>query len=432
MKTTSAGLTLLLLLAGLILLAGCTSHQTSILTLMPPPVIYQNSAIDPFAHLSAEQKSTETRIFYATNRTPVSSTGDVVYGNRPDSGLHLGQAIVVMGGTGADWDDVREYSLSGPGTDPLPVRLGSIEELATMPESGHPSGHELDPGLLGFVDRINAELGLAVDKEIMVYIHGAKANFADSAILTAEVDHFAGRDFVGVAYAWPSHQSILNYLVGTDVKRALNSSHGLDHFIRLLAEHTSARHINILAYSAGGKVTTKALFELRNAFPELGSEELKARFRIGSVVLAAIDVDVDVFLERATALSELAEQVVITVTDDDNALKSAKTFMGGKARTGASEAEGTEKEFIRSRHLKNIEIVDVSIGSELRGFDIVGHHYWYRHPWMSSDIVFVMRTNLSPDRRGLSATESEDIWELSAEYPDRIRDAVEVELEGQW
>ena len=417
---------------GICLFVGCASRQTATLTLMPPPVIYQDSAIDPFAHLSAEQKTTETQIFFATNRTPESSTDEVIYGNRPDSILHLGRAIIAMGDADADWDDLREYSLNGSEMDPLSVRLESIEELATMPESGHPSGHELDPGLQIFVDRINAELASAVDKEIMVFIHGAKANFADAAILTAEIDHFAGRDFVGVAYAWPSHQSILNYLVGTDVKRALNSSHGLDHFIRLLAEHTSAQHINILAYSAGGKVTTKALFELRNAFPELGFKELKAKFRIGSIVLAAIDVDVDVFFERAPAISELAEQVVITITDDDNALKSAKTVMGGEARVGSSEAEAVERAFIDSHHLENIEIVDVSIGSELRGFDIVGHHYWYRHPWMSSDIVFLMRTNLPPDRRGLSPTEDKGIWQLSAEYPDRIRKAAETELEGQW
>jgi hypothetical protein len=42
--------------------------------------------------------------------------------------------------------------------------------------------------------------------------------------------------------------------------------------------------------------------------------------------------------------------------------------------------------------------VDVSRHKEVRGFDIGGHHYWYRyrHPWMSSDILFLLRTNLPP------------------------------------
>jgi len=399
---------------------------------MPTPVLYQGGVVDPFAHLSEEQKSTETQVFFATTRTPEQTAGGLSYGNRPDSVLHLGRAVVAMGDADAKWADLRDYSLSSGDKEPFPVRLDRFEELAAMPESGDLPEGEAGLGVQVFLDRINAELLMAVDKEIMVYIHGAKADFANAAILTAEIDHFAGRDFVGVAYAWPSHQSILDYLIGTDVKRALDSSHGLDRLLRLLADHTLAEKINILAYSAGGKVTTKALFELRNAFPHLDAGELKQKFRIGSVVLAAIDVEVDVFLERAAAISELADQVAITITDDDSVLKSAQTFMGGEARTGSSEAEGTEKAFIDSDHLRNMEIIDVSIGSELRGFDIVGHHYWYRHPWMSSDIVFLMRTNLEPHRRGLSPTGSGDVWKLSAEYPDRIRDAAEVELNGQW
>jgi esterase/lipase superfamily enzyme len=68
--------------------------------------------------------------------------------------------------------------------------------------------------LQAFIESINTELAQAVDKVIMVYVHGTKVDFANSIILTAEVDHFAGRDFVGVAFAWPSHQNILSYLLG--------------------------------------------------------------------------------------------------------------------------------------------------------------------------------------------------------------------------
>jgi len=77
-------------------------------------------------------------------------------------------------------------------------------------------------------------------------------------------------------------------------------------------------------------------------------------------------------------------------------------------------------------------LTDVSKGQEIRGFDITGHHYWYRHPWMSSDIIFLMRTNLPPHRRGLSATELEGIRYLAEDYPEKIKNAAEIELGGQW
>ena len=82
--------------------------------------------------------------------------------------------------------------------------------------------------------------------------------------------------------------------------------------------------------------------------------------------------------------------------------------------------------------ISNVEIIDVSIGQEIRGFNITGHHYWYRHPWMSSDIIFLMRTDLPPARRGLSPAEMESVWYLSPNYPEKIRDAAGTELKGQW
>ena len=84
--------------------------------------------------------------------------------------------------------------------------------------------NDLTPQLHEFVDAINSELAEAVDKEIMIYVHGTKVDFSNSLILTAEIDHFAGRDYIGLAFAWPSHQNILSYLLGTDVRRALDSS----------------------------------------------------------------------------------------------------------------------------------------------------------------------------------------------------------------
>ena len=412
------------------LLAGCTSHKT--LTLMPTPVIYQNSSIDPFAHLTSVKKSTKTQIFYATNRVPIFSENKIDYGNRLGSIIHLGQATIRMGEPNFTWDDLYKSSLSGERTNPIPLTLEKTIELASMPTKVIRSNKSLTPELQGFVDSINSELAGAVDKEIMIYVHGTKVDFVNSTIFTAEIDHFAGRDFVGVGFAWPSHQNILSYLLGIDVRRALNSSAALQSLIVFLSEHTVAEHINILAYSAGCKVASKALFEMRQTFSDLDLSELKYNFRLGAVVFVAADVSVDIFLERIRAISELAHQVIITITDDDNALKTAKLLMGGAFRAGSSEAERIEKAFIVSENLSNVEIIDVSIGKKLRGFDIIGHHYWYRHPWMSSDIIFLMRTDLSPSRRGLSSAELESIWYLSSDYPEKIRKAAEVELEGQW
>jgi hypothetical protein len=88
--------------------------------------------------------------------------------------------------------------------------------------------------------------------------------------------------------------------------------------------------------------------------------------------------------------------------------------------------------FALSRAIDNLEIIDLSRGQEHRGFDITGHHYWYRHPWASSDIVFLLRTDLPSHRRGLSPAVTERVWFFSPDYPERARAALLRELKGQW
>jgi len=59
-------------------------------------------------------------------------------------------------------------------------------------------------------------------------------------------------------------------------------------------------------------------------------------------------------------------------------------------------------------------------------------HCWHRHPWAISDIIFLLRTDLPAEHRGLSPSDIEGIWYLSEEYPDRVKRAVKRELQGQW
>ena len=60
--------------------------------------------------------------------------------------------------------------------------------------------------------------------------------------------------------AWPSPGSIWGY--GTDKRRADSASADLAYLIELLAQHSSATKINLLAYSAGGRVVGRALEQL--------------------------------------------------------------------------------------------------------------------------------------------------------------------------
>ena len=150
------------------------------------------------------------------------------------------------------------------------------------------------------------------------------------------------------------------------------------------------------------------------------------------MLFAAADVSVDRFLDRLPAISELAQQVVATVSDADDALHFAGVVMGGNDRIGTKLAEQREEDFALRHNIDNFEIVDFSFGSDERGFDITGHHYWHRHPWASSDIIFLLRTDLTAEDRGLNPSDADGVWYLPGEYPTQVRDAALKALQGEW
>jgi esterase/lipase superfamily enzyme len=421
-----------LLFIALLLVTGCST--TKPLTLMTTPVIYTSAAVDPFAHLGPQDKTISSSVFYATNREPhLSQNGQPHYGNRIGQQLHLGQVTVRMGTDDTSWQDLYQASIEPKRATPVPLFVEETREVATMdPRYAEHLPSHLPPALQTFVAEINAELARASDKEIMLYVHGAKTDFQKAVTLAAELDHFAGRDFVGFAFAWPSHQNIFTYLLGIDVHPAWHSALSLHTVIDFLARYTRVERINVICYSAGGRLASKALFEMYRTHAHLSVKELKKTFKLGTVIFAASDVPLDVFLERLPAIAKLARNVVVTVSDADNVLRAAGELMGGDQRIGSEQAGEQEEKFAKAHHIDNFEIIDFSRGKDKRGFDISGHHYWYRHPWASSDIIFLLRTDLPAHRRGLEPADLNRVWYLTHDYPERVRKAAEKELNGKW
>ncbi len=250
---------------------------------MSTPVLYSTAAVDPFAHLNDTERTTLTSFFYATNRIPVNDDNSdrQSYGNSVSDYLHLGRVTVRLGDVTTTWQEVYRASTESERPQPVPLFIEKVQEQATLnPRNAESPLLSLPSSLQTFVNEINAELAKARDKEIMLYIHGTKNCFENGVILTAELDYFTGRDFVSFAFSWPSHQNIFSYFFGIDVRRAQHSTLSLHTLIDFLSRYTEARHINIVSYSAGGRVASKALFEMHQTHAGLSAMELKKTFKL--------------------------------------------------------------------------------------------------------------------------------------------------------
>lgn len=410
------------------MLAGCGVPNAQ---LMVTPVIYDGDTLDPFVHLDEAHQTPSMTVFFATNRARSTGRFDspLAYGNSTTSTLQLGTARVQFGNQ-LTWETLHEESRTPARSKQIRLSLTDVWEHSSIDlQSGEYVPHPAD-GSSEFFDAINAQLKLAKDPELLIYVHGAKVNFYNACVYAAELDHFAGRDMVSLAYAWPTHQDIFAYLDGEDIARGKASVVPLATLLRLLAEHTEARKINIVCWSAGGRVVSRALNELGKQVSERGMDP--AELRLGAVIFAAPDVPVHDFFERLPNIHLVAERVIVTTTDDDIALEKATQFMGGGARAGNLRTDAFGTQFANLETLSRVEVVDVSYGQDDRGFDIGGHDYWFRHAWVASDVILSLRTRLPAEQRGLAQTDLPNVWYLPNDYPDRAREAVKSALRGTW
>jgi esterase/lipase superfamily enzyme len=404
------------------LLAGCLTGTEP---LMETPVLYADGSLDPFAHLTEAHREPDVTVFYATERSRGGDARTPRYGNRVGDGLRFGRATVRIGSEPLDWERLCELSLAPTRPQDLELGVERLDELAFLP-SGRPE--ELQPDLAAFLATLNAHLEPSQDPELVVYVHGAKVDLERALERWGELTHFAGRDLVPLVFDWPSHQNILAYAFGSDAGRAEQSAPSLADLLELLARHTSARRIHLVGYSAGARVVTLALSDLHQRTPDPSRGEL----RLGVVLLLAGDVRLERFLQVAPALHELAERITVTASDADHALALAEHLMGSGQRIGELQADLPEEEREALQRLPRFELVDLSRGQEARGFDISGHRYWYRHPWVSSEIILNLRTDRPAEQRGLEPGDSAGVWFLPPDYPERARAAARRELVRSW
>jgi esterase/lipase superfamily enzyme len=396
--------------------------------LMPTPVMYSEEHIDPFLHLAPILKTANSKVFYATNRNSKSRDGKAKYGKGIDDIMSVGEAMVRFGEEGTTWAEIDAASKEpDPRENPIPMYLTSASEIAQFDE-GQTIGDDatLTPEQQKFVDAINAELKVVGDDQILLYVHGAKFTFEAALAQTAEVNHFAGRDMVGVAYAWPSHKDIIAYGFGVDVQRANHSGPILADLIELLATHTDAKEIHLLSWSAGGRIAARAVVNLRRKYTHLTSEQLREKFRLKLILFAAADVPLDTFIAGLTSMHDMTDRLTVLQSDADSTLEfGAKTMKGGQ-RVGLDVGAMTDEEVTRILDpLPRVEIIDVSAFKEARGFDITGHHYWYENPWVSTDVLVNIRLGLAPADRALTATGRAGRWGFKPDYPERIGEALD-------
>lgn len=205
-------------------------------------------------------------------------------------------------------------------------------------------------------EQFKQQLNAALEKhpkgkrEIFLFIHGYNNNFADGTFRTAQFTYDYSLDVVAVHYSWPSAGSIPLYIYDRD--SANFARDGLIELLTLISE-TKADQISVIAHSMGN-------FVIMEAFRTLALQgKYKPIRRITSFLMAAPDIDVDVFERQLHDIKKLPQPTAILVSRADKALAVSGRLTGGHHRVG----DGSDIEMLRNNGIAVLDFSDVDGGA---------------------------------------------------------------------
>jgi esterase/lipase superfamily enzyme len=327
-------------------------------------------------------------VFFATNRKVTGHGADVTdYSNNSRAGLSYGACQVSIP------RDRRFGDFQTPFVRILYNPAKHIVVTSTVVMTG-----------TKFFFEMKTKLKNARGKEALVFVHGFNTSFEDSVRRTAQLAYDLKFEGAAISFSWPSYQlswlQKVPMLVPSDtVKRAaLGSSYNgavenadlsvltLTEFLDEVSKKTGANTIHIIAHSMGARVLTKALNNLKES-PGQG-----ARTRFRQIVLAAPDINVEIFEQLANVFRAVAERVTVYASATDEVLKVSK-MVNDHPRAGEG---GDQILVVPSADSIEASLVDTSLE---------GHSYFAENKSVLFDLFGLLRHGDPPDYRlGLEPT----------------------------
>ena len=215
-------------------------------------------------------------------------------------------------------------------TFPPGHQAGAIER--PMWGSGNPGDHVVVAGRRELdADEFRGELAshisgrIGVNRDILVFVHGFNTSFEEARWRAGQIAADSRFGGVPILFTWPTRGELLGY--ASDKDSATASRDALEELFQDLAKTPGLGRIHILAHSMGCWLTMEALRELAIG----GNRDLGGH--LGEVMLAAPDIDMDVFAKQMARIQPA--KVTVFATANDRALSLSAFIADARPRVGA-------------------------------------------------------------------------------------------------
>jgi esterase/lipase superfamily enzyme len=426
MDPSGRGRALRAILVGLTLIAlpACSSKTY----LMPTPSVYTDPGWNPFAKVPPALQGDTVSVLYVTDRLPEEKTeGELEYGYHRSRSAAFGEAVVQIG-QGLSWDDLVQASRAAKRDKKLELNVTATRELArfaktpptlilTDAQMASQKAPPVDPAQAEaerrFKEELAARLARTPRKDVFIFVHGFNNTFEDAVLTTAELWHFLGREGVPICYTWPAGVGLIKAYEYTLASTQFTVFH-FKQALRLIASCPEVQKVHIIAHSRGTAVTTDTVRELHIEI--CGTGDTQKTLKLGTVILAAADIDLDVAIARngTERIGRAVEHSALYISNKDKALGFSSWLFGGM-RVGDVDVKMFDKaEIDVLRGSQRLQLIDARV--KKHG---LGHSYFHDDPAVSSDVVLLMRYQLLPgaeNGRPLAVSDN-GLWMIGEDYP---------------
>jgi len=206
------------------------------------------------------------------------------------------------------------------------------------------------------VEPVRGQLGdliaEAQERSILVYIHGFRNTFEGAALDAAQLSDGVGFSGDTMVFSWPSKAGLFDYV--SDRESAMWSRDAFERVLDAVMLSPTRSRMHLVAHSMGTMITLEGLRQLYARYGDAAAD------KIGAIVFASPDIDIDIFSSSIERLGPLARRITIVTATNDRALALSRRLAGGITRVGAAEKAQLER--------LGLNVIDAS-----DGWGIVNH-----------------------------------------------------------
>ncbi|SLN60633.1 hypothetical protein ROA7450_03116 [Roseovarius albus] len=286
--------------------------------------------VPTIAPVDSVAKVTKHRIFVATSRAKSSEAG-VFYSGKRSQQLNFASVTVSI---------------------PPEHKTGKIERPNSLPSD--PQKHFVIDQPVNFETReafqsdlITYLSKLPKDKRnLLLFVHGYNTNLTSAVLQISQFVEDTGYDGVPVLFSWASSGQTVKYVY--DVNSVLVAR---DHLVSMFStlQLSAVQGYDVVAHSMGTLLVMEASRQIAL------TTGINPTNKVRNVVLAAPDIDIDLFISQIKLFPNDGRNIVVLVSKDDVALRASKRVAGGVQRVGQVSAQELSKLGIIAIDLSEIE-----------------------------------------------------------------------------